>query len=245
MTPQKTHRIIAVGAMAAVIGIGIVTFAIRSQPVASVAESSDPPPPVATMSTASDAEAPNPAPPVAATQAAETPAAVADSGSVGTKGVGATASSGVQPKLSQERHAAKADATAVAAKGTVSRDGSVAATSAERAPDTVDMRVERLTSADQLTPPPAVSNPPADDLRVATASDLAASDSQITTDVKSAIAGDSLSKDLNIGVTTTRGVVSLTGSLASQDAIDQVKNVAGKVKDVRSVDTSALILASL
>jgi hypothetical protein len=70
-------------------------------------------------------------------------------------------------------------------------------------------------------------------------------DSQITTDVKSQLAGDSLSKDVNIGVTTTDGVVALTGTLASQIAIAHVKDVAGKVKDVKSVDTSALVLASL
>ena len=74
---------------------------------------------------------------------------------------------------------------------------------------------------------------------------LAASDGQITTDVKSQLAGDSLSKGVNIGVTTTRGVVALTGTLTSQNAIDHVKDVAGKVKDVKSVDTSALVLASL
>jgi hyperosmotically inducible protein len=63
--------------------------------------------------------------------------------------------------------------------------------------------------------------------------------------VKFEIAGDSLSKDANIGVTTTHGVVVLSGSLTSQNAIDHVKDVVGKVKDVKSVDTSALILASL
>jgi hyperosmotically inducible protein len=80
---------------------------------------------------------------------------------------------------------------------------------------------------------------------VETSTQLAASDGQITTDVKSQLAGDSLSKDVNIGVSTTHGIVALTGSLASQVAIDHVKDVVGKVKDVKSVDTSALILASL
>lgn len=63
--------------------------------------------------------------------------------------------------------------------------------------------------------------------------------------MKSEIARDSLSKDLNIGVSATHGVVALIGSLASQGAIDHVKDVAGKVKDVKSVDTSAPVLASL
>jgi hypothetical protein len=36
----------------------------------------------------------------------------------------------------------------------------------------------------------------------------------------------------------------LTGSLPSQEAIDHIKVVAGKVKDVKSVDISALLVAS-
>ena len=73
----------------------------------------------------------------------------------------------------------------------------------------------------------------------------AASDSEITTEVQSAIAAEGLVKDGNINVTTTQGVVALSGSVPSQSAIDQVKEVAAKVKDVRRVDTSGLILASL
>ena len=92
---------------------------------------------------------------------------------------------------------------------------------------------------------PATSNSAADDQKVATSTESAASDGQITTDVKSQLAGDSLSKGVNIGVTTTHGVVALTGTLTSQKAIDHVRDVAGKVKDVKSVDTSALVLASL
>jgi len=92
---------------------------------------------------------------------------------------------------------------------------------------------------------PATSGSPADDQKVATSTEFAASDGQITTDVKSQLAGDSVSKGVNIGVTTTHGVVALTGTLTSQNAIDHVKDVTGKVKDVRSVDTSALVLASL
>jgi hyperosmotically inducible protein len=36
----------------------------------------------------------------------------------------------------------------------------------------------------------------------------------------------------------------LTGTLATQDAIEHVKNVAEKVEDVKSVDTSAMKITS-
>jgi hyperosmotically inducible protein len=45
-------------------------------------------------------------------------------------------------------------------------------------------------------------------------------------------------------VTTTQGVVVLSGTLASQDAVDHVKQVAQNVQDVKSVDTSALKVTS-
>jgi len=124
--------------------------------------------------------------------------------------------------------------------------GSAADTGEKPAAETVPNGVEGVKSADELTTTTsATSSSRADDQRVGTSTEFAASDGQITIDVKSELAGDSLSKDVNIGVTTTHGVVVLTGSLASQDAIDHVKDVAGRVKDVKSVDTSALILASL
>ena len=62
--------------------------------------------------------------------------------------------------------------------------------------------------------------------------------------MKSEIAADSSSKDASVAVTTTNGVVVLTGTMATQDAIDHVKAVAEKVKDVKSVDTSALKVTS-
>jgi osmotically-inducible protein OsmY len=105
---------------------------------------------------------------------------------------------------------------------------------------TFALRSHPVTSVAQTSHPPARRAQLPDD-----AAAVAASDSQITTDVKSEIAGDSLIKDVNIGVTTTRGIVALTGRLPSQDTIDHAKDVAGKVKDVKSVDTSALILATL
>jgi BON domain-containing protein len=137
------------------------------------------------------------------------------------------------------------------APAAVAHSDSVGTKSADTAtPAAVEPKLARnrplvKASTDELTTPPATSSSPADDQRVGTSTQFAASDSQITTDVKSELAGDSLSRDVNIGVTTTRGVVVLSGNLASQDVIDHVKDVAGKVPGVKSVDTSALVLASL
>jgi len=71
-----------------------------------------------------------------------------------------------------------------------------------------------------------------------------ASDSWITTKVKSEILASSLTKGFHVRVKTLHGVVILKGKLASQDSIDQVKVIAEKVKGVKSVDASAIAIAA-
>ncbi|WP_394853611.1 BON domain-containing protein [Burkholderia multivorans] len=46
-----------------------------------------------------------------------------------------------------------------------------------------------------------------------------------------------------MSVMTTHGVVTLKGSLASQHAIDHVRNIARSVKGVRHVNTGELVVA--
>ena len=71
----------------------------------------------------------------------------------------------------------------------------------------------------------------------------AVSDSWITTKVKSELLANSASKGLKVHVKTKNGVVWLKGNLPTQDSIDLVKMIAGKVKGVNSVDTSGLTKA--
>ena len=70
------------------------------------------------------------------------------------------------------------------------------------------------------------------------------SDTWITTKVKSEILKSSLAKGFDVKVATLHGIVTLKGSLASSDVIDQVKAIAAKVKGVQSVDTSNLVVAA-
>lgn len=234
MNSQNSRKIIVAGGMAVVVAILAVIFTLRSHQDALVAQASHTATPF-TEAPAAPAVAQTPdAPPAAVAQVPDAPAAVAKDESVGTKG--AATASAVEPKLARSQHLAKADTSAVATTGNT-RTRSTADSSETPAAQTAGNSAERVKSTDGWTPPPATSSLPADG--------LAASDTQITTDVKSQLAGDSLSKDATIGVTTTDGVVALTGTLASQNAIAHVKDVAGKVKDVKSVDTSALVLASL
>ena len=76
----------------------------------------------------------------------------------------------------------------------------------------------------------------------ASKAERAVTDSWITTKVKSEILANSVSKAFKVGVTTKQGVVALDGKLPNKDAIDLVKMIAEKVKGVKSVDTSALVV---
>jgi hyperosmotically inducible protein len=70
------------------------------------------------------------------------------------------------------------------------------------------------------------------------------SDSWITTKVKSEILANSVSKAFKVGVKTKGGAVSLKGKLPNQDAIDLVKMISEKVKGVKSVDVSGLVIGA-
>lgn len=78
----------------------------------------------------------------------------------------------------------------------------------------------------------------------ASKAERAVSDSWITTKVKAEILANSVSKAFKVGVKTKRGMVSLKGKLPSQDAIDLVKMIAEKVKGVKSVDVSGLVIGT-
>jgi hyperosmotically inducible protein len=78
--------------------------------------------------------------------------------------------------------------------------------------------------------------------KVVATTETEGSDSWITTKVKSEIASDSMSKGFDVHVKTTNGVVVLRGTLSNKDAIAHVKDLAEKVKGVKSVNTSGLVV---
>ncbi len=124
-----------------------------------------------------------------------------------------------------------------------------ASVDAETAADTTVMNTESATASETVS---AASQSVGETVSEATESvgaavgdavtetQRVASDSWITTKVKSMIYADSLSQGYELSVKTLHGAVALTGSLENQAAIDHVKDIAAKVEGVKSVDTSAL-----
>jgi hyperosmotically inducible protein len=85
-----------------------------------------------------------------------------------------------------------------------------------------------------------VDNVKADTREAVAMTKQVAADSWITTKVKSEILADSASKGFEVNVTTTDGVVVLTGVLGNPEAIVRVREIAAKVDGVKAVDTTAL-----
>jgi hyperosmotically inducible periplasmic protein len=73
----------------------------------------------------------------------------------------------------------------------------------------------------------------------------AISDGWITTKIKTQLkTNHSVERGSDISVSTSNGVVKLSGTAASKDAKDQAEAIARNVKGVKSVDASSLRLAS-
>ena len=142
----------------------------------------------------------------------------------------------VKATLMGEDSLKKSKISVTTTNGVVTLKGSASSSDAKSAAETAAKSVEGVKSVDNNLSTPGSSKTVAKAERVV-------SDSWITTKVKSEILADSISKGFEVSVKTTHGVVVLTGTLPNQNAIDHVKNIAGKVNGVKSVDTSALAVA--
>jgi hyperosmotically inducible protein len=239
MNSELGRKIIVASGMAVVVGIIAVTFVLRRPQPAPVAQISQPPAalPAAPVT-------PTPEVPAAVASIPNAPAAVASEDNAGAKAGDTANSAAVEPKVAASRSPAKARISSATADRTVTPESTVGSHN-ESAGETVAKNVDGVQNVDELpTSSSATSRTATDAQEGATSNEPAGSDSRITAELKSQFAADSISKNVDIGVTTTQGVVVLTGTLATQDAIEHVKNVAEKVEDVKSVDTSAMKITS-
>jgi hyperosmotically inducible protein len=150
----------------------------------------------------------------------------------------------VKAKLMGDDMLKKSDISVTTTNGVVTLDGMASNSKAKSMAKTDALSVEGVKSVDNDLKTPSSSKTSAKAKKAVASTKRVASDSWITTKVKSEILADSVSKGFEVDVKTIHGVVVLKGSLANKDAIEHVKDIAEKVKGVKSVDTSALIVAS-
>jgi len=135
----------------------------------------------------------------------------------------------------------KSDISVTTTNGVVTLTGSATSSDAKSYAEAQAKSVDGVKSVDdELNTPSATDSVAAKTDHVAKKVKRVASDSWITTKVKSEILADSVSKGFDVKVITKHGVVALSGTLANDDAIAHVKDIASQIKGVKSVDTSAL-----
>lgn len=149
----------------------------------------------------------------------------------------------VKAKLMGEESLKKSDISVTTTNGVVTLAGSASSSNAKSVAEAMAASVEGVRSVDNNLETPASSKASAGAHKAVAKTERVVSDSWITTKVKSKILSDSVSKGFDVSVMTTHGVVTLKGSLASQHAIDHVRNIARSVKGVRHVNTGELVVA--
>jgi len=150
----------------------------------------------------------------------------------------------VKAKLMGDDSLGKSRIHVTTTNGVVTLEGTASSSHAKSAAEAAAKSVDGVKSVDNNLKTHASTKAAAKTRDTVAKTKRVASDSWITTKVKSEILASSLAKGFEVNVKTTHGVVVLKGSLASQDAVDHVKDIAQKVAGVKSVDTSALKVAA-
>ena len=150
----------------------------------------------------------------------------------------------VKAKFLDDSRLKNAKISVTTTNGAVTLTGSAPTSDAASAAKQLASTVDGVQSVDdQIATPSLADSVAAKTDKAAKKTGKYASDSWITTKVKSGLLADSVTKGLDIGVNTSNGVVALSGTVASQDALDHAEDLAKKVKGVKSVDSSGLKIA--
>ncbi len=178
--------------------------------------------------------------------AAISTAAYADDAQPHSDGIGAaitdTAVTGkVKAKLLDDSRLKNSKISVTTTNGAVTLTGSAPSADAASAAKELASSVDGVKSVDDQVNTPSLADSVASKTdKAAKKTGKFASDSWITTKVKSDLLADSVTKGLDISVKTSNGVVALSGTVASDDAVAHVEDIAKKVKGVKSVDSSGL-----
>ncbi len=181
-----------------------------------------------------------------ATAVADSDRAEPHSSSVGVAIDDATITGKVKTKYMQDSRLKHSDVSVTTANGVVTLTGSAPSSEAKNAAAELARSVEGVSSVENDIHAPTVSTPSVGDKVESTTKHAAkktervASDSWITTKVKSSLLADSIVKGFNISVKTRHHIVSLSGTVDTQASIDHAADLAKQVKGVESVDTSGL-----
>jgi hyperosmotically inducible protein len=177
---------------------------------------------------------------IAGAYADDATAPTAHSDSVGAAISDTDITAKVKVKLADEKGLKGSDISVTTTNGVVTLSGSAASSSAKSEAERLTKQVKGVKDVDDELKTDSSSKLSSDTKDVANDTKHEVSDSWITTKVKSEFLADSVTKSFDIKVVTTNGVVVLSGTLPNKDAVAHAKDVAEKVKGVKSVNTDDL-----
>lgn len=150
----------------------------------------------------------------------------------------------VKSKFLEDTRLKDTDISVSTANGVVTLTGTSQTSEGKSAAADITKHVDGVKDVDNQIMTPSVTSQIGKETKAAAKkTEQVSSDSWITTKVKSALLADSVTKGLQISVKTINHVVTLSGTVDSQSAVDQAVVVARKIKGVTDVDTSALKVA--
>ncbi|MCC2636444.1 MAG: hypothetical protein K0Q68_163 [Moraxellaceae bacterium] len=125
--------------------------------------------------------------------------------------------------------------------GTVVLTGSTSSDEARQAAEEIALQVEGVTRVENRLSSPSTANPIQErGEETLERTGRIASDSWITTKVRSSLLADPITKGMNIGVKTMEGVVSLSGQVDTQAEYDRALQLASGIKGVKRVNAAEL-----
>jgi hyperosmotically inducible protein len=167
--------------------------------------------------------------------------ALADSASVGAAISDTAITAKVKAKFADDTRLKTSNISVTTNNGVVALTGSAPSSDAKSAAEQLAKTVDGVASVDDEIASPSLADEAATKTKhAAHATGKVASDSWITTKVKSALLADSVTKGVDISVSTTSGVVTLSGTLASSDQVAHAVATAKKIKGVKSVESDDL-----
>jgi hyperosmotically inducible periplasmic protein len=152
----------------------------------------------------------------------------------------------VKEHLATDKRLENSSISVTTTNGVVTLTGTAPTADASSAAEDVARSVSGVKSVDnQVSAPSALESAAGKVSHAARQTQREVSDEWITTKIKTQLFTDrSVQKDSDISVKTSHGVVTLSGTAASRDALDHARAVASHVQGVKSVDASGLRLAS-
>ena len=165
----------------------------------------------------------------------------ASSSSIGTAINDTAITAKVKGSLMDDVRLKQTDISVSTVNGVVTLTGTAQTSEGKSAAEDIAKHVDGVKGVDDQIMTPSLGSQISKDAKKAVKkTEQISSDSWITTKVKSALLADKLTSGFQISVSTSHHVVTLSGTVDTQEAADKAVSIARNIKDVQYVDNAGL-----